>query len=399
MNKNLIILLSIQLLFQLGLWIGLIGNLHFLQQNVSSYFLQSFILVLGSVFSVLISPYAGKIVDGVSPKKILFVVGIVRVISVGAMFIALYMDSVWWMIIYSLGVSCSAAFFEPTLQTLIVEITEENDLLIANSLNLNIITLSRIFGAALGGVILTFTSLNFLYLIILITFLIVTCGPLFMNINNENVLVNKEKEKVVFRELFPIISKRFNVKMILFLSIIPIIFIAGFNLFIVQISLFLNSNSIKGILYVFEGAALILASSFITPLFRRKKNISVLLYSSFLIALVPLLLSFSSSYFLFLISFSVFGLAYGIFNPIAITFNQENVPKEFHGRFFAFKGMLERTIMQIAMVIIGLSLDIWGFSNVTLMISLSSLSIILLFMLLIFLKKRTKDINKSVNND
>ncbi|ECO1678067.1 MFS transporter, partial [Listeria monocytogenes] len=239
-NKNLVVVLTSQLIFQLALWIGLIGNLQFLQKNVDSHLLQSILLVAGSVFSVLIGPYAGRLIDGIAKKKILLIVGILRMMSVGFMFVALATDSVWWMLAYSIGVSCSASFFEPALQAIIVEITDEKDLIVANSLNLNIVTLSRIFGATIGGLIISVASLSFLYTISFVAFLFVFLLTLSLKINDDG-FIRRKKKKVEFKEVFPVISQRFDVKMILFLSVIPTIFIAGFNLFIVEISSIQNN--------------------------------------------------------------------------------------------------------------------------------------------------------------
>ncbi|KGR74193.1 MFS transporter [Ureibacillus sinduriensis] len=377
-NKNLVIVLTSQLLFQLALWIGLIGNLHFLQKNVESHLLQSIFLVSGSVFSVLIAPYAGRLIDGVAKKNILLTVGILRMISVGFMFIALATDSVWWMLAYSIGVSCSASFFEPALQAIIVEITEEKDLIIANSLNLNIVTLSRIFGATIGGLLLTVISLSSLYAISFGAFLFVFLITFSLDMKDDG-FIRKIKKKVEFREVFLVISERFDIKMILFLSIIPTIFIAGFNLFIVEISSIQNNSSIKGILYAVEGISLILSSTFISKRVKNINRIYCLLVSSFLIVVVLFLLSFSNILLLPILAFGLFGFAYGIFNPISNTFSQETIPNEFHGRFFAFKSMIDRTLIQISMVSIGFLLDLIRFNKVVITLGFLAFILVLIF--------------------
>jgi MFS transporter, DHA3 family, macrolide efflux protein len=394
-NKNLIIVLASQLIFQLALWIGLIGNLQFLQKNVDSHLLQAVFLVAGSVFSVLIGPYAGRLIDGIAKKKILLMVSIMRVVSVGFMFVALFTDSVWWMLAYSIGVSCSASFFEPALQATIAQVTDKEHLIAANSLNLNIVTLARIFGATLGGLILAITSLFSLYSISFLAFLLVFIITFLLKIENDDGLVRRERKKVEFRQIFPLISKQFDIKMILFLSIIPIIFISGFNLFVVKISTIQHNPSIKGILYAVEGISLILSSTIVNRLIHNKNQIYFLLFSSFSIALTQFVLSFSSVPLFSIIAFCLFGFSYGVFNPVANTFSQETVSKDYHGRFFAFKSMIERTIMQISMVTIGFLLDILGFNKVV--IILGSLSFILVSILTVIYvsKEKIKSNNKT----
>ncbi|MDM5301916.1 MFS transporter [Bacillus subtilis] len=399
-NRNLIIILTSQLVFQLALWIGLIGNLQFLQNNVHSHFLQSLLLVAGSVFSLLIGPYAGNLIDGISKKKILLIVGILRMCSVIFMFVAIFTNSVWLMLLYSIGVSSSAAFFEPALQATISEVTEEKHLVFANSLNLNIVTLARIFGATLGGIILSITSLFSLYLIAFISFLFVLIITLFLKIEGDHLIVKRKRKKVVFREVFPVISGKFDVKMILFLSLTPIVFIAGFNLFIVEISTIQNNPSVKGLLYAIEGISLILSSTLVNKLTRNRNQIKFLLLSSFLIGAVYFILSFSNFRLAPFIAFCLFGLAYGLFSPLANTFNQKVVPNQFHGRFFAFKAMLERTAIQISMVSIGFLLDVLGFNKVVIVLGFISTVLVLILTAYYFgnLKMKNNKKNSSTTN-
>ncbi|MBK3496471.1 MFS transporter [Viridibacillus sp. YIM B01967] len=387
-NKNLVIVFTSQLIFQLALWIGLIGNLQFLQKNVDSHLLQSILLVAGSVFSVLIGPYAGRLIDGIAKRKILLIVGILRMMSVGFMFVALATDSVWWMLAYSVGVSCSASFFEPALQAIIVEITDEKDLIVANSLNLNIVTLSRIFGATIGGLIISVASLSFLYTISFVAFLFVFIITFSLKIKDDG-FIRRKKKKIEFKEVFPVISQRFDVKMILFLSVIPTIFIAGFNLFIVEISSIQNNPSIKGILYAVEGISLILSSTFISKRIKNKNRIFCLLVSTFLIVIVQFSLSLSSMFLFTIFAFGLFGFSYGVFNPIFNTLCQETIPNEYHGRFFAFKSMIDRTLIQISMVTIGLLLDVIGFEKVVITFGFISLILVLIFTFLYISKERS----------
>lgn len=109
-NKNLSIVLFSQLVFQLGIWFGTIGNLRFLQLHLTSSFFQAFFLVIGGVIGVLIGPYAGRYIDSTSKTKVLQLVGIMRIISVICMLLAIYTDSLWWMLMYSIGIGCSASF-------------------------------------------------------------------------------------------------------------------------------------------------------------------------------------------------------------------------------------------------------------------------------------------------
>jgi MFS family permease len=158
-NTNLNIVLGSQLVFQLGIWFGTIGNLQFLQTHIESHVLQAFFLVIGGIIGVIIGPYAGRYIDVTSKVKVLKLVGIMRIMSVVAMLMAIYTGSIYWMILYSIGIGCSASFFNPTIQTILPSIVNKEELITVNAININIITLSRIFGAVLAGLLLTVAPL------------------------------------------------------------------------------------------------------------------------------------------------------------------------------------------------------------------------------------------------
>lgn len=395
-NRDLNIILISQLLFQLSLWMGLIGNLQFLQQNVSSHLLQAIFLVSGSVASVFISPLAGKLIDQLEATKILKLVGFLRIVAVCAMFIALFMNSIWWLLVYGVLVGISASFFEPSIQTIIPRITAKEKLVNVNAINLNIVTLARIFGTTLGGVLISVTTLYFLYLMAFIAYVIVFFLTFLFTpetrINASKVELKKRK-KVTFREIFPIISKYSTSKAIIVLSFIPLVFISGFNLFVVEISMIQNNDAIKGIIYAFEGTTVILTSLLLEKLFKNKHQLRILIFSVLTIGLVQILLYFSDITFVSIICFCLFGFSYAIFNPVSNTILQMNIPSAFHGRFFSFKMLIDRIVIQVSMLLIGFLLDLIGYYF--LMISLGLLSMILVLSLSVILLKNKKTVTKS----
>ncbi|MDT0145605.1 hypothetical protein Q9R38_03725 [Priestia aryabhattai] len=72
--------------------------------------LQAFYLVSGGVVGVLIGPYAGRYIDLTAKVKVLKLVGLMRIGAVFAMLIAICTGSIYWMLIYSIGIGCSTAF-------------------------------------------------------------------------------------------------------------------------------------------------------------------------------------------------------------------------------------------------------------------------------------------------
>lgn len=73
-----------------------------------------------------------------------------------------------------------------------------------------------------------------------------------------------------------------------------------------------------------------------------------------------MLLYFAGSSFLTLITFALFGFSLGCFFPTVMTIFQKQVPKEYHGRFFSFRNMLDRIMFQIVLLSTGALLDFIG---------------------------------------
>lgn len=78
-----------------------------------------------------------------------------------------------------------------------------------------------------------------------------------------------------------------------------------------------------------------------------------------------------------LFAFGLFGLAAGFFFPLLSTYFQKTIPKEYHGRFFSFRTMLDRVMFQVVLLATGFMLDTIGLSYMVLVFGgLSALFII-----------------------
>ncbi|MFZ7825792.1 MFS transporter [Priestia sp. J2] len=374
-NKNLSIVLGSQLVFQMGIWFGTIGNLQFLQNHIESHTLQAFFLVIGGIVGVMIGPYAGRYIDVTSKVKVLRLVGLMRITSVIAMLIAIYTGSIYWMVVYSIGIGCSASFFNPTIQTILPSIVDKDDLITVNAININIITLSRIFGAVLAGLLLTIAPLYVLFIIALIAYITLYFINFLLSIP-DNLKLNNKKVKTKFKEIFPIILKNHAIKTVLVLSIIPLIFISGFNLFVIEVGEG-KPGFIMGILYFVEGSSILIAGLFIKKMIKKyQKQVLILLFACGLMGGAQLLLSLTNLY-ITVFAFGLFGLAYGMFNPLLYTYSQQKVPSDIHGRFFSFKTMIDRTIMQLCLVLIGFLLDKIGYNSLMMLLGLCTFTLVI----------------------
>ncbi|MCP1156643.1 MULTISPECIES: MFS transporter [Bacillus] len=362
-NKNVWILLTGEFIAGLGLWLGIIGNLEFMQEKVPSDFLKSLILAAGLLAGLAVGPAAGRITDQASKKTVMLVSGFARSVSVVFMLIAIHTGSVWWMVVFLVCLQISAAFYFPALQAAIPMVVGEKDLLQLNGVYMNVSTLSRVLGTAVAGVFLVIMSLSMLYLLSLAAYLglfILTC---FLSFDEKKEL---EKQKDVkqkpagFSEVFPVIKGLPIVFMTLVLTLVPLLFLGGFNLMVINISELQDSSAIKGWIYTAEGVAFMLGAFAVKKISGKSSPYSILFFFSFIIGISQLILYFADIPVLSVLAFLIFGFAVGCFFPTAATIFQTRVPKDFHGRFFSFRNMLDRLVFQIVLLMTGFLLDAVG---------------------------------------
>jgi MFS transporter, DHA3 family, macrolide efflux protein len=387
-NKNVWIVLIGEFIVGLGLWAGIIGNLAFMTEFVPSDFYKSVILAIGMLAGVIVAPLAGKIIDANSKKKVLMASSIVRVFTVLIMFAAIALDSVILMVIFLVMLQIAATFFMPAIQSIIPKIVHKDDLLALNGWHMNSRTLSRIVGAAAAGLFVAYVDLIWLYIISLGMYIVMVFILMGLKIDEDELsLTEKTKENGSFREVLPVLKSYPVVLVTLVLMVVPILFLASFNLIIMKISQMHNSTSISGLLYTVEGIGFMLGAVAVKYLGIRFKTGTMLFTIALSIGVMQSLLYFSTIQIMPVIIFAIFGFTVGCFFPTTMTIFQKQVPSQFHGRFFAFRNMLDQTLFQVVLLSTGALLDLFGLPITGLIFGLFSLSLTLFFMLYLKVKK------------
>ncbi|MCF6136712.1 MFS transporter [Alkalihalobacillus berkeleyi] len=360
-----------------GLWVGIIGNLEFLQKNVESSFLQALIILSGFLVGIFLAPLAGRVIDRSVKRNILIYAGFARVVAILFMYLAIATNSVWWMVIYTFVIGISGTFANPAMQTMLPLIVKKDQLLGANSVHVNIFTGARIIGTALGGVMLVAMSLYSLYTVTLVSYVILLIATFFIRADEDvkkkkDAKAKKENFLSTIRELYPVIKKQRMVVNGIFLLIPAFLFISGFNLMVIEISELQNNPGIKGILYTTEGLCVFIGTFIANKFFKDKPKLTYMLAITFVIATAQLSLFFAEHQIMSIISFGIFGLAAGTLFPVVTTIFQTDVPSEYHGRFFSIKGMIDNIIFQALMLLTGLFLDTIGFKVMVVSFGISS---------------------------
>ncbi|KIL51911.1 MFS transporter [Jeotgalibacillus soli] len=381
-NRNVWILLAGEFVAGVGLWLGIIGNLEFMQEKVPSDFLKAVILAAGLLAGVAIGPLAGRITDQMNKKTVMLGAGFVRVISVVFMLIAIQTGSVWWMVVFLVFIQMSAAFYFPALQAAIPLVVEDKDLLQLNGVYMNVSSLSRILGTAAAGIFLVIMSLSMLYVMSLLAYALLFLVTCLLRIDEQKAEPLPDEAKTLnkgFKDVFPVIKGLPIVSMTLIMTLVPLLFLGGFNLMVINISELQDSPAIKGWIYTAEGLSFMLGAFMVNRLSHKYSPYTILFVFSFMIGLSQLMLYFANVPFMSVFSFVIFGFSVGAFIPTASTIFQTRVPKEFHGRFFSFRNMLDRIVFQLVLLLTGFFLDLIGLQLMVVLFGLLSFVMTWLF--------------------
>lgn len=375
-NRNVWIILTGEFVAGLGLWLGIIGNLEFMQEKVPSDFVKALILAGGLLAGVAIGPLAGRLTDQGSKKKIMLISSIVRALSVLFMLVAIETGSVLWMVVFLVFLQGSAAFYFPALQAAIPLIVKERELLALNGVHMNVSTLSRVIGTAIAGILLTLISLRDVYALSLVAYLLLAVATWFLKIDETTVPSAKKvdaKSSGGFKDVFPIIKSIPVIFMTLVMTLIPLLFIGGFNLLVINISELQDSTAIKGWIYTAEGIAFMVGAFLIKRIGEKFSVFSILFTFSFLIGIAQLMLYFADIPAVSIAAFVLFGFSVGCFFPTAVTIFQTRMPKDYHGRFFSFRNMLDRIVFQVVLLVTGFFLDLIGLQLMVVLFGISSI--------------------------
>ncbi|MBD7985907.1 MFS transporter [Sporosarcina sp. Sa2YVA2] len=376
-NRNVWIILSGEMIAGLGLWTGIIGNLEFLQEKIPSDFVKAVILSIGLLAGIVAGPTAGRIIDQSRKKTVLLIAGLGRLVSVLFMLLAISTGSVWWMIAFIVSIQLSATFYFPALQSAIPLVVKDKHLLAMNGMHMNVATIARVAGTALAGVMLVYWSLASLYWISLIAYGLLLLFTMALKIDEgkgSSDSGDATRAKSGFMDVFPVLKAFPSVGMTLVMTMIPLLFLGSFNLIVINLSEIQDSSSIKGLVYTFEGIAFMIGSFAVKYIARKWKTTVILFFFATMVAVAEFMLFFASSMIITLSAFAVLGFALGCFFPTAMVIFQKQMPKEYHGRFFSFRNMLERVMFQVVLLSTGAFLDIVGLQTMVIIFGLISLS-------------------------
>lgn len=213
--KNYLLFFIGQCISLVGTWIQQIAISWLVYKLTNSALLMGVITFIGAIPSLLLSPFAGALIDRVDKYKAL--IAVQSIFMLEALFLAVLTLSgnirIEYIIIISAFVGMTSAIDMPLRQSFVIKLVEDDkDLGNAISLNSSMFNMSRIIGPAIAGVLIAAVGEGYCFLINAISYIAVICALFAMKINTESGSAVQRKN--IFREILDGVQYSWRVKSI-----------------------------------------------------------------------------------------------------------------------------------------------------------------------------------------
>ena len=351
--------------------------------------------------SVILSPFAGVLVDRWNRKTVIVWTDMIRGVTILALGIGVYygVAEMWHFYLIGTIAGICGAFFRPAIMSAIPDIVPEDKLTNANAANNSTQTLASIFGRSIGGAIYAFMGASLLFIFDGVSYIFSGITEMFITIPQ----VKHDEKKVRFKEDF-LSGLRFLKNEVGLLHLFLFFFIvnvAASIRFILLLPLFERSSELGpmayGLVMASVAAGALLVSIFLTKvdlprkywfpsLFLGVATESTIMVVVFFLNNVPLMM------FLMVLR----GISFGFVMNILPTTIQSVTPKEMRGKIFGLMGSISGALLPLSYAFGGILADLY---SLQLLAVITYVAIMFFVFILYFNKPIKKLFNNEVKDD
>ncbi|MDO0823169.1 MFS transporter [Desulfosporosinus nitroreducens] len=391
-NNNLFLLLCGQLISQIGDKFYSLALAYWVLQTTHSPSLMGIVLFFSMAPAIMTGFFSGGIIDFFNRKTLMVNTDIIRGLVVSAVAVSYYAGALNILIIIAAQVilSICSAFFDPTVQAIIPQIVEKDELSKANAKSQFIGGIALVAGPLLGGIcavwlgygfIFSFNALSFFIAALLATLLVIkplTRAEHLKKRIRENIF---DGYKYIFK----------NRSIILIVSVIAILhfFVGSVQVIMPVFAVTLKGNGAQNLGYIesFYGTGVILTGFLLSLTSINNKEKEFMYGGICFIGLVYALFGILSNlgirdvfpYFLIFFSMSS---AVVVISTCYRAILQKNVEYAMAGRVFGIIGSVGNFTYPVAMLIFGVLLDWFKYGQLLMFCGIITITLgLVLFML------------------
>jgi MFS family permease len=241
----------------------------------------------------------------------------------------------WHVYIFAFLLGCAAAFDAPARQTFVAELVEERDLPNAVGLNSTSFNAARMFGPALAGLLISAIGSGWVFLINAVSFLAVLGSLVALRPHRLRPTQRAVHTSGSFAEGFRYVSRRSDLKLILFMLFVISTFGLNFTIFIstMAVKVFGAGAGQYGLLTSMLAAGSVTGALMTAA--RAKPSIPVLLVGALMFAAGCAAAALMPSYFLFGAMLFLIGISVQTLTTTTSTLVQTSTEPAMRGRVIA----------------------------------------------------------------
>lgn len=342
----------------IGTWMQRIAISWLVYNLTHSAFMLGIVAFAGQIPILFLSPYAGAYVDRHSRYRTLLITQIASMIQAGVLAFLVWRGTydVTTIIILSVLLGIINAFDTPSRQSLMILLVEEKEHLPnAIALNSSMVTLARLLGPAVAGILLSSYGEDICFFINFLSFLAVIVSLLFMNIHIPIRPKNKEPIWVGLKEGYKYLQANPGIRsVILLMAMMSLIAMPYTTLLpIYAAAVFKGDVTTFSWLNTMAGLGALIGAFFIATRKAGGNFLKLIAYASGLFSIGLILFSFTKNFPLALL-FIVIAEA-GMLTEIAAsnTYIQTHVDEQMRGRVVSYYVMAFLGMQPIGGLLIG----------------------------------------------
>jgi len=329
----------------------------FLITITKSSFAVGLLLAINYVPSVLLSLWAGVLIDSKDAKKLTVITDLIRAGLVMTLSIVVYLDlhTVYIIYIIQFGLSICKVFYKPASQTLIKQAFKKEEFVGVISISTSAVWISAVIGAGLAGVLLDMSSIAICFFINALTFIIsATCSYKLRILESKPVKGKKVQFKQDILETFTYIKTDYNLLRFIYLFMVSTTCIQVFNTVLPSYSLNIDKTSttyaIFDIIFTLGG---VLTGTYLSKMKKKYSDKELLRFSTIGIFIGYLVLSIIHVKILSMFALFILGCSSMVSLVMTNSLIQIHAPTEMMGRISSVRSLLAASFNIISALIAG----------------------------------------------
>lgn len=325
-----------QFISQMGTWMQRTAQVWLVYQLTKSPLMLGILGVFQFGPVLAFSLFAGVFVDRYPKKRIMVIAQIVFMIQAIVMALLVWSGDImyWHILALSLVFGFTQTIDMPARLSYFIELVGKDDLMNAISLNSTAVNLAKIIGPAVAGIVMAKFGAAFCFFLNAVSFIPILWA--LSKIKTKEQVLHKEKGNMLqsIREGLMYINKNNMLKTTIKMLAIVSIFSMNFDVIIPVVTESVLGKGPREYSFLLSAVGIGAFAGALVMVGRSKRGIksTIIFWAAILLALTQIIVSFSSSYILYIFLVAGMGFIYLIFLNMCNSTLQLNSNDKYRGR-------------------------------------------------------------------